>query len=61
MDREIPVDGCRHCGVPAHSLHVQRWTEAVGWHGWTQPTQEQIKARMLARRANRIMRKAEAR
>ncbi|WP_158079332.1 hypothetical protein [Actinomadura sp. CNU-125] len=32
-------------------IHFQRWDEeSAGWHGWTQPTQEQIKARMLARR-----------
>lgn len=52
---ETPVDGCRHCGNPLHPMHAQRWTEAVGWHGWTQPTQEQIKARMIARRAARIV------
>jgi hypothetical protein len=58
-----PVNGCRHCGVPERSTpdnpryHAQQWTEGVGWHGWTQPTQDQIKARMLARRADRIMRR----
>lgn len=44
-----PVDACRHCPIPERS-HAQRWTAAVGWHGWTQPTQEQTKARMIARR-----------
>lgn len=47
-----PTDtaACRHCPFGKHE-HMQRWTNAVGWHQWTQPTQEQIKARMLARRA----------
>lgn len=52
-----PVNGCQHCGVPDREPHGQRWTEAAGWHGWTAPTQEQIKARMIARRADRIMTK----
>lgn len=62
---ETPVDGCQHCGAPNRlpdgTPHAQRWTDAAGWHGWTAPTQVQIKARMLARRAARIMRKAGAR
>lgn len=41
--------GCRFCGVDQRE-HMQRWTRGVSWHVWTQPTQEQIKARMLARR-----------
>ena len=62
--RETPVDGCRHCGIPQRSTpdnpryHAQQWTEAAGWHGWTAPTQDQIKVRMLARRAARIMRRS---
>ncbi|WP_242892589.1 hypothetical protein [Actinomadura litoris] len=56
----MPVNACRHCVIPEID-HFQRWTEAAGWHGWKAPTQAQIKARMLARRANRIMRKAGAR
>jgi len=51
---DTPVDGCRHCGIPYHPMHAQQWTKSVGWHGWTQPTQEQIKTRMPARRAARI-------
>ena len=47
------VDACRHCAEPERG-HFQRWTPAVGWHPWTEPTQEQIKARMIARRADRI-------
>lgn len=45
----IPPSGCRHCGVEARD-HCQRWASSVGWHRWVEPTQEQIKARMLARR-----------
>ncbi|GGV34098.1 hypothetical protein GCM10010182_67440 [Actinomadura cremea] len=55
---ETPVNGCRHCGIPLWPMHAQRWTDGVGWHGWTEPTQAQIKARMLARRAARITKEA---
>lgn len=48
-----PPSGCRWCGVDLRA-HFQRWTDAVGWHGWTPPTDAQTKARMLARRADRI-------
>lgn len=44
--------GCRACGLPKRG-HFQRWTKAVGWHKWLAPTSEQIKTRMLARRATR--------
>ena len=47
----VEPSGCRHCGVPERE-HMQRWTTAAGWHQWAEPTQEQIAARMLARRAN---------
>ena len=45
----VEPSGCRHCGVPERE-HMQRWTKDAGWHRWEQPTQEQIKARMHARR-----------
>ncbi|WP_433426284.1 hypothetical protein ACQP1V_43200 (plasmid) [Microtetraspora malaysiensis] len=53
-----PVNGCRHCGLPERGSrsrlpHAQRWTDEVGWHTWTQPTQDQIKQRMKARRTVR--------
>lgn len=44
--------GCQHCGTPKRD-HMQRWTKSTGWHRYTPPTQEQIKARMLARRDSR--------
>jgi hypothetical protein len=40
---------CRHCGIPERE-HMQRWTKAAGWHKYTPPTNDQIKARMRARR-----------
>jgi hypothetical protein len=54
VDRLIAVDGCRHCGLPKRLPdglpHAQRWTDEAGWHAWAPPTQQQTKARMLARR-----------
>ncbi|MEU0098241.1 hypothetical protein [Streptomyces sp. NPDC006267] len=47
-----PPNGCQHCGVVERE-HMQRWKPPAGWHKWTAPTQDQIKARMRARRANR--------
>ncbi len=44
--------GCRWCGI-GKRRHGRQWTDDAGWHPWEQPTREQIKARMLARRAAR--------
>lgn len=44
--------GCRWCGIPEYG-HMQRWLPRRGFHEWEQPTQAQIKARMIARRAAR--------
>lgn len=41
--------GCALCGVDKRD-HYQHYTDEDGGHGWTQPTQDLIKARMLARR-----------
>nr|PPQ62083.1 hypothetical protein C5F59_39680 [Streptomyces sp. QL37] len=41
--------GCRWCGIEARS-HARQWVEAVGWHVWETPTDEQRKERMRARR-----------
>ncbi|MFJ5984253.1 hypothetical protein [Lentzea sp. NPDC092896] len=50
-DTTIPVPGaCQHCGIDKQD-HVQRGGRDVGRHGWTAPTTEQIRERMLARRA----------
>jgi len=42
--------GCRWCGLDQRG-HARQWKPPVGWHAWEQPTQEQIKERMRARRA----------
>ncbi|WP_179255771.1 hypothetical protein [Streptomyces sp. SS07] len=44
--------GCRWCGIDQRE-HMQQWKPPAGWHTWSQPTLEQIKDRMRARRANR--------
>jgi hypothetical protein len=51
-ETEVEPSGCRYCGIPAR-VHAQQWKASVGWHKWVLPTQAQIKARMLARRAAR--------
>lgn len=43
---------CGDCGI-GERPHCQRWTETAGWHRWVAPTDEQVLARMLARRAAR--------
>ena len=45
-------NACRWCGIDKRE-HMQQWKPPVGWHQWTPPTQDQIKARMLARHAER--------
>lgn len=42
--------GCRWCGDAKHH-HGSQWHPTVGLHQWEQPTPEQIKDRMRARRA----------
>ena len=49
MSEPLTPSGCRHCGIDKLD-HAQRYTTDAGWHQWTAPTTEQIKARMLARR-----------
>ena len=43
-------NSCRFCGLPQRG-HARRWKPPAGWHKWQPPTNEQIKARMHARRA----------
>ncbi|MFF6844633.1 hypothetical protein ACFY8X_38585 [Streptomyces tanashiensis] len=43
-------NGCHWCGINQRT-HARQYTEQPGWHTWTQPTNAQIKARMLARRS----------
>lgn len=42
-------NGCHWCGIDKRR-HGRQWTAEADWHKWEQPTQEQIKARMIARR-----------
>lgn len=44
--------GCRWCGTQ-RSHHGRQYLIGRGMHSWEQPTEAQIKARMLARRAAR--------
>jgi hypothetical protein len=43
--------GCRRCGIDRRGHAIQAGSD--GSHTWEQPTQEQIKARMLVRQAAR--------
>lgn len=43
--------GCQRCGISRP--HGWQYTNDAGLHQWVQPTQEQIKDRMRARRAER--------
>lgn len=45
--------GCAACGID-HRGHGSQYTKTAGWHTWQQPTQQQIKDRMRARRAARL-------
>ena len=40
---------CAWCGI-AERGHARQYADAAGWHKWEQPSQEQILARMKARR-----------
>ncbi|HEX5567419.1 MAG TPA: hypothetical protein VFY14_10935 [Streptomyces sp.] len=52
-DRHETPYGCLWCGdAPGH--HGRQYHPAIGVHGWERPTDDQIKARMLARRTARI-------
>jgi hypothetical protein len=45
-------NGCRWCGIDERS-HARQWQPDTGWHAWEQPTQQQIRDRMTARRVGR--------
>jgi hypothetical protein len=40
---------CTWCGI-AQRPHGRQFADAAGWHAWAQPSQEQMLARMKARR-----------
>lgn len=44
--------GCAECGIDKRS-HGQRWARPLGWHTWIRPSDDQVKARMRKRRADR--------
>lgn len=48
----LDPSGCGVCGINARG-HFERWASGPGWHRWTEPTNEQRRERMLARRALR--------
>lgn len=59
LDRPKPLasqngdpGGCRWCGINERT-HARQYTENPGWHTYTRPTSDQIKARMRARRTAR--------
>ncbi|MBD9700718.1 hypothetical protein IHE56_01140 [Streptomyces sp. ID01-12c] len=45
--------GCRWCG-DERGHHGRQWMAGHGMHSWVRPTEAQMKARMLARRAARM-------
>lgn len=48
---KVPTPGgCRWCGWPEYG-HAQTWLPGRGFHRHEPPTDAQIKARMMARRA----------
>ncbi|MFF8997083.1 hypothetical protein ACF1GW_30885 [Streptomyces achromogenes] len=51
-ERVSEPGGCTHCGVTKRG-HGRRYISGVGMHAWERPTDEQVKDRMLARRAAR--------
>lgn len=51
-DRVSEPYGCAHCGAPKR-FHARRYLIGIGMHEWAPPTDEQVKTRMLARRAAR--------
>ncbi|MEV5915745.1 hypothetical protein AB0M00_43545 [Streptomyces chartreusis] len=48
-ERTINPMGCRLCGIDQRGHGIQ--TGSNGSHTWQKPTQQQIKARMAARRS----------
>jgi hypothetical protein len=45
----VEPSACTWCGI-ARRGHGRQYADAVGWHAWERPSQEQILARMKARR-----------
>jgi hypothetical protein len=53
--RLVNPSACGWCGID-EAEHCTRWVKGAGWHFWQAPTDEQRKARMLARCAARAQR-----
>ncbi|HEY6114754.1 MAG TPA: hypothetical protein VI172_02245, partial [Candidatus Dormibacteraeota bacterium] len=45
----VEPSACAWCSIEQRG-HGRQYADAVGWHGWERPSQEQILARMKARR-----------
>lgn len=56
---DVEPSACTWCGI-AQRPHGRQYADAVGWHAWAQPSQEQILARMKARRLQLAVAKAGA-
>lgn len=54
---DVEPSACTWCGI-AERGHGRQYADAVGWHAWAQPSQEQILARMKARRLQLAVAKA---
>lgn len=53
MNADQAPSACGHCGIGRRE-RARRWIRDASWHQWAAPSQEQIKARMIRRRAERI-------
>jgi hypothetical protein len=52
-ERVAEPSGCAYCGAAKRS-HGRRYVAEAGVHSWSRPSDEQVKSRMLARRAARL-------
>lgn len=49
---EVEPSACTWCGI-AQRGHGRQYADAVGWHEWAAPSDEQVLARLQARRLAR--------
>lgn len=54
----VNVNGCRFCGH-SQRYHYSRYTEGIGYHTFTLPTDTQRKIRMVRNKLNRTLATAE--
>ncbi|MEV7140706.1 hypothetical protein [Streptomyces tauricus] len=50
----VTPSACTWCGIERRG-HGRQYADAAGWHAWERPSQEQILARMQARRLARFV------